>query len=144
MSSYVSQPGSEKVVFQTGSILEPVAGAATTSTSYLNVADAFNWLCIVSAGTVGTSVNVKIQQAKDSSGTGVKDITGKAITALTGAGSALIDITPSDLDLANDFSHIRVNMITVGASTVASVQLVSLDQRYEVEAQGTQIDEVIS
>ena len=144
MSSYIKQPGSKKVIFETGSILEPVAGAATTNTSYLDAGNGFNMLCLVSAGTVGTSVNVKIQQATDSSGTGVKDITGLAITALTGAGSALINIVPSDLDTDNGFTHVRANVITVGASTVVGVQLMSLDQRYEEASQGTNIDEVIS
>jgi len=142
--SNIKQAGSEKVIFQTGSILEPVAGAATTNTSYLDAGSAFNYLCLVSAGTVGTSVNVKIQQATDASGTSVKDISGLAITELTGAGSALINIVASDLDTDNGFNHIRANVITVGASTVVGVQLMSIDQRYEVEAQGTQIDETIS
>lgn len=144
MSTYIKQKGSEKVIFQTGSILAPVAGAATTNTSYLDCGDGFNWLCKVSAGTVGTSVNVKIQQATDASGTSVKDITGLAITALTSAGSALINIVQSDLDIDNGFTHIRANVITVGASTVVGVDLISLDQRNEITAQGTDIDETIS
>jgi len=142
--SNISQPGSEKVVFQTGSMIEPIASAATTSTSYLDCGDARNWLCVVSAGTVGTSVDVKIQQATDSSGTAVKDITGLAITQLVAAGSALINVVQSDLDTDNGFTHIRATMTTVGATTIGAVQLLSLDQRYQAEAQGTQIDETIS
>lgn len=144
MSTYIKQPGSEKIIFETGSILEPVAGAATTSTSFLDAGNGFNWLCKVSAGTVGTSVDVKIEQATDSGGTGVKDITGLAITQLVAAGSALINVVQGDLDIANDFTHIRATMTTVGATTVAGVDLISLDQRYEITTQGTQIDETVS
>lgn len=142
MSSYVKQAGSDKVSYQ--GLIEPVAGAATYTTSWFDVGTACNWLACVSAGTVGTTVDAKIEQASDNSGTGAKDISGLAITQLAAAGSALINIVQGDLDIDNDFNHIRLSITTVGATSVASGSLAAIDARYEPLAQGSKVDETIS
>lgn len=142
MSSYVTQPGSEKASYQ--DVIEPVAAAAATTGAWINAGLCCNWLAHVGAGTVGTSVDFKIQQATDSSGTGAKDISGLAITQLVAAGSALINIVQGDLDVTNDFTHIAMVLTTVGATTVASAELIGLDARNEPLAQGAEIDETIS
>jgi hypothetical protein len=78
------------------------------------------------AGALGTNatLDAKLQQASDASGTGVKDIAGKAITQLTEAGGdslkqAVINVRADDLDVVNGFTHIRL-LTTIGvASSVA-------------------------
>ncbi len=142
MSSYVKQPGSDKCSYQ--DVIEPVAQAAATTGAWIDASIACNFLAHVGAGTVGTSVDFKIQQATDSSGTSAKDISGLAISQLTSPGSALINIVQGDLDIDNDFSHIAMVLTTVGATTVAGAELIALDPTYEPLAQGSEIDEVVS
>ena len=142
MSSFIKQKGSDKASYQY--VIEPLAQAAATTGLWIDAGIASNFLAHVGAGLVGTSVDLKIQQATDSSGTSAKDITGLAITQLTAVGSALINITASDLDTDNDFTHIAMVLTTVGATTVAGAELIAIDARYEPLAQGAEIDEVIS
>ena len=80
-------------------------------------------MAIVFAGTLGssTTVDAKLEQASDSSGTGAKDITGKSITQITQAGTdydkqALINCHSEELDVANGFNHVRLS-ITVATAT---------------------------
>ena len=70
---------------------------------------------IVMAGTIGTgsTLDAKLTQATSSAGAGEKDITGKAITQLTQAGSdsdkqAIINCRAEELDVANDFRFVRL------------------------------------
>ena len=142
MSSYVKQKGSDKCSYQ--DVIEPLAQAAATTGLWIDAGLGFNFLAHVGAGLVGTSVDLKIQQATDASGTAKKDISGLAITQLVATGSALINITASDLDTDNGFTHIAMVLTTVGATTVAGAELICLDSRYELLAQGAEIDEVIS
>lgn len=128
----------------TQGLIEPVAGAATYTTGWLNAGSACAWLAIVSAGTVGTSVDAKIEQASDSSGTGAKDLSGSAITQLVAAGSALIQFKGEDLDLANDFTHVRLSITTVGASSVASGCVQGVNARYAPLAAGSKVDETVT
>jgi hypothetical protein len=64
-------------------------------------------MAIVGVGVLGSSatVDAKLQQATDSSGTGVKDISGKAITQFTKVGTddakqTLINLKQDDLDVS--------------------------------------------
>lgn len=106
-------------------VVDPDAtGASTVTTGWIDASRFDRFLAVVSAGTLGSSatVNAKLEQASDSSGTGVKDITGKAITEITQAGTdqsdtqALIDLRQTELDLTNDFTHFRLS-ITVGTAS---------------------------
>jgi len=125
-------------------LIEPVAGAAVYSTGYFYAGDANAWEAIVSAGTVGTTVDALIQQASDGSGTGVKTLSGSAITQLSAAGSALIQFKPSDLDVANDFTHVRLTITTVGATSVASGVLQGACVAHAPLAAGAKVDETVT
>jgi hypothetical protein len=126
-------------------IIEPVAGAATYVTSYFYAGDANAWLALISVGTAGTSTNAKIEQASDSSGTGVKDLTGAAITEIDGNGeSAMIQFKPGDLDTANDFTHVRLSITTVGATNVTGGALLATCVARAPLAAGAKIDETVT
>lgn len=104
--------------------IDPDAYTAAAYTSdWAAVADFPEMMATISAGTLGTSatLDAKLQQATDSSGTGAKDITGKAITQLTQAGTdsdkqAVINVNQDELDVANDFTHVAIVM-TIGTAT---------------------------
>ena len=114
--------GSEKVAI-IGVIDPDVTVASTVVSDYGNLGLFEQGMAILKVGTLGASgtVDAKLVQATDSSGTGSKDITGKAITQLTQAGTdsdkqVIINIRAEELDLDNDFDHVALS-VTVGTAT---------------------------
>lgn len=111
-------------------IIDPDAYAASTVTSgWISMATFKKIQAIVMAGTMAatSTLDAKLEQATDSSGTGAKDITGKAITQLTQAAidsdkQAVINCRDSELDIDNDFTHVRLSMtIAVAASDCGGI-----------------------
>lgn len=105
-----------------GAIDPDAYSASTVTTGWINMEDFDAILAVVMAGTLGSSatVDAKLEQATDSSGTGAKDVTGKAITQLTQAGTdsdkqALINCRADELDVNNGFTHVRLSM-TIGTA----------------------------
>lgn len=119
-------------------IIDPDAySASTVTTGWIAAKDAASFLALVSAGDLGSSatVDAKLEQASDSSGTGAKDISGKAITQLTKAGTddnkqAVINLRAAELDIANGFTHFRLSMTIGTAACDASGHVFALDGRY--------------
>lgn len=104
-------------------IIDPDAYAAgDVSSGWVDMGDYNAIQAIVCAGTLGASatLDAKLEQATDGSGTGVKDITGKAITQMVKASNdddqAIIELRDDELDVENSFTHVRVTM-TVGTAT---------------------------
>jgi hypothetical protein len=101
-----------------------VTTASTVVSDYVDASEFYNYMAVVLAGTLGSSatIDAKIVQATDSSGTGVKDVTGKAITQITQAGTdqsdtqAVINVKPDDLDINNGFKWFALS-VTVGTAT---------------------------
>lgn len=118
--------------------VDPISqGAGTVTTGWVPVANFLSFMALISTGILGAAatVDAKIQQAQDSGGTGVKDITGKAITQIvkaTGDGKqAMIDFRAQDLDTNNGFGFVRVS-ITVGvAASQVSAYLLGGNARFE-------------
>lgn len=105
-------------------VIDPDAYAANTyTTAWVDMGEYNAILATVFAGDLGSSatLDAKLEQATDSSGTGAKDISGKAITQLTQAGTdsnkqAMINLRDDELDVANAFTHARLS-VTVGTAT---------------------------
>lgn len=118
--------------------IDPDANTAATLTSgWVNFEHWHKMAALVALGALGTSatIDAKIEQASDSSGTGAKDITGKAITQLTDAGTdsdkqAWINIGAEELDVANDFNHVRLSLTTAVATSDAAMFLFGLHPRF--------------
>ena len=94
-----------ELVAVVGNIDPDANGAATYTTGWVSMRDWHAVLAVVQAGDLGASatIDAKLEQATDGSGTGAKDVTGKAITQLTKAGSddnkqALINCRADELD----------------------------------------------
>ena len=86
--------------------LDPSSQAAgTATTGWISAANHHGFLAIVQTGVLGTgaTIDAKLQQAQDASGTGAKDISGKAIIQLTVAVAAsqtaaqVLGISPREL-----------------------------------------------
>jgi len=108
-----------------------------------------NLLAIVNVGVISSTgtVDAKIQQATSSAGAGAKDVTGKAITQLTQAGSgsnkqALINFSVSDLDHANGFTYVQLSITPATAAALISGLLLGFDGKYPV-ANVTTVGEVV-
>lgn len=117
--------------------IPPQSTSTTVTSGWIDASKFGNFMALVENGALGASatVDAKLQQATDSSGTGAKDITGKAITQFTKSNSddnkqAVINVQQTDLDIANSFNYFRLS-ITVGtaASQVAGLVL-GFDGRY--------------
>src|SRR6056297_651714 len=108
-----------------GAIDPDVTAAGTVTTGWIDASEFDRYLAIVQAGTLGSSatLDAKLEQATDSSGTGAKDISGKAITQLTQGSpddsdkQALIDLRQTELDLTNSFTHFRLSVTVATASS---------------------------
>lgn len=94
-------------------------------------------MAVIAVGAMGASgtIDAKLEQATDSSGTGAKDITGAAITQLTQAGGddnkqAILQCYAEDLDLANNFTHVRLTMTVATAACDCAGLVVGMSPRY--------------
>ncbi|WP_090810197.1 hypothetical protein [Paraburkholderia tuberum] len=107
------------------------AGAETTG--WVPVSAFHKLLAVIQAGTLGASatINAKLQQAQDATGTGAKDVTGEAITAITASNSiAAINLDPAQLDVANGFSFVQLSVTVGTAASLTSALLLGFAPRY--------------
>ena len=116
--------------------LDPSSQAAgTATTGWISVANHHGLLAIVQTGVLGTgaTVDAKLQQAQDASGTGAKDITGKAITQIVKASGdnkqALINIRPEELDTINGFGFVRLSLTVAVAASQTAAQVLGVGAR---------------
>lgn len=118
--------------------IDPVSqGAGAVSTGWVNMGNFEAMLAVLDVGAFGASatVDAKLQQALDSSGTTPKDITGKAIVQMLAAGGnnkqVTIDVRETDLDTNNGYCYVRLT-VTVGvAATLVSAGLWGFFPQYE-------------
>ena len=124
---YANAKTSEKLALLDN--IAPISQSAGTVTSgWVSAANFERFLAVLQTGVLGASatVDAKLQQATDSSGTSAKDITGKAITQIvkaTGDGKQVeINLRAEELDTNNAFNYFRLS-VTVGtaASLIAAV-----------------------
>lgn len=102
--------------------LDPQTVANTQAvSSWVSVGDCDELLAILFLGDIASeTIDFKIQQASDSSGTGAKDL--KASTQLAASASAndskqlQISVRADKLDRANSFTYVRIRAITGGAT----------------------------
>jgi hypothetical protein len=133
-------------------VIDPDANAADTyETGWVSLADFGAIMAVVFAGDLGSSatLNAKLEQATSSGGAGAKDITGKAITELTQAGTdsnkqAIINCRADELDVANSFTHVRLSMTVGTATSDCAAAIFGVDARYAPHADATSVDEVIA
>lgn len=117
--------------------IDPASIAAgTVTTGWVSAATHHSMLALIQSGTLGTAatLDAKLQQATDSSGTSAKDISGKAITQIVKASGdnkqALINLRPEELDVTNGFAYVRLSLTVGTATSAASAQLLGVNPRY--------------
>ena len=104
-----------------GTIDPDVTVASTVTSDWCDLTKFKSGMAVIFAGTLGASatLDAKLEEAKDSSGTGAQDLTGKSITQLTQGGTdsdkqALINVRSEELSA--DYTHVHVS-VTVGTAT---------------------------
>lgn len=119
------------------------------TTGWKSMRDWFKAAVLVEAGAIaaGGALDCKITQAQDAAGTGAKDITGKAITALGGGddnGNVVIELDASELDVTNSFSWINVQLNAGGTVAIlCSAVLLRFEGRF-VPADTSGLAEVVN
>ncbi|MGH8428939.1 MAG: hypothetical protein ACREUF_00910 [Solimonas sp.] len=123
------------------------AGAATTGWVSVKNFHAFAAIVAVGAFGSGATVDAKIQQAQDATGTGAKDVTGKAITQLVAAGGnnrqALINFRPDNLDTNNGFTFVRLSVTVAAAASLTAGVLLGVGARYAPASEATSVAQVV-
>jgi hypothetical protein len=117
--------------------LDPASVAASTVvTTWVPVANFHSICALLQTGTLGASatVDAKLRQAQDSSGTGAKDISGKSITQIVKASGdnkqATIECRGEDLDQANGFGYVALSVTVGTAASQLGAALMGTNPRF--------------
>jgi hypothetical protein len=119
-----------------GAVVPSSQAAGTAATGWISAANFQKFLAIVQAGAMGAggTIDAKIQQATDASGTNAKDVPNKAITQLAaaGGGNAQVEINldAQDLDANNGFGFIQLSVTTATAASGTAALLLGFLPRY--------------
>ena len=127
--------GSE--LFSVLATIDPASQAVgTVTTGWISAGNHHTLLAFVQSGVLGTgaTLDAKLQQATDASGTGAKDVTGKAITQIVKATGdnkqALINLRPDDLDITNGYAFVRLSLTVAVAASLTAAQLLGFNPRF--------------
>ncbi len=127
--------GSE--LFSVLATIDPASQAVgTVTTGWISAGNHHTLLALVQSGVLGTgaTLDAKLQQATDASGTGAKDVTGKAITQIVkatgGNKQALINLRPDDLDVTNGYAFVRLSLTVAVAASLTAAQLLGFNPRF--------------
>jgi hypothetical protein len=110
------------------------AGAAVSG--WISVLQFQKFLALIMVGAIGAggTVDAKIQQAQDASGTAAKDVTGKAITELVAAGGGnvqvAINLDGPELDTNNGFAYIQLSVTTAAAASLTAAAVLGFNPRF--------------
>jgi hypothetical protein len=126
-------PASDK--FAVLGVAGPAVGTDPLTTGWVPVKDFYQMMAVIACGTLGAdaTLDAKLEQAKDDSGTDAEDVTGKAITQLTKAGGddekqSVINFRPEDL--SDGFTHVQLKLAPAVADTGAAGVLLGCEPRY--------------
>ncbi len=99
-------------------------GIATVNSAWISFANIHRATLVLQVGDMvpTSTLDALLQQASDSTGTGVKAIAGKAITQLTQAGgdgnqAVAIELKSIELDVAGGFEFVRVQTTVAAAAS---------------------------
>lgn len=115
-----------------------LANNTTLTSGYADYTKFARVLFILDVGATDTTVDFKLRAAKDTSGTGLADVTNAAITQISATGDnhqVLIELTGEALHsiMGQGFNYVK-GSVTIGSGTTgANVCMIALggDGRYE-------------
>ena len=113
----------EALKYDDGQIDPDAYVPSTVNSAWVSLADFTEAAAILMIGAMATAatLDAKLQQAQDATGTGSKDVSGSAITQRTEAGGdgdeiVTLPVRASALDIANAFTHLRLQVTTAVAN----------------------------
>lgn len=134
--------------------LDPVSqAAATVVTTYVDMQKFKKAMFVLSVGVLGASatVDAKLRQATDSSGTGVKDITGTSMVQLTQAGTdsnkqVVFNLDAAQLDVAGEFDFATLSITVAVAACLISAVVIGINPRYGPASDSdlSTVDEIVN
>lgn len=111
--------------------LDPASVAASTvATTWVSMGNIDSLLALINTGVLGASatIDAKLRQATDSSGTGAKDIAGKALAQIVKASGdnvqATIECRDTDLDVTNGFAYVALSLTVGTAASIVGATLI--------------------
>lgn len=117
-------------LYATLAVLSPASQApGTVTTTWVSAANLHRVIAEIQTGVLGAgaTIDAKLRQATDSSGTGAKDVTGKAITQIVKASGdnvqAFIEARGGELDSANGFCYVQLSLTVGVAASLVSASL---------------------
>jgi hypothetical protein len=116
--------------------LDPASqSAGTVVTSWVKASDFHSIMALIQTGVLGASatVDAKLRQATDSSGTSAKDVANRSITQIVKASGdnkqALIEMRTDELDSANGFNYVALSVTVGTASSIVGAALIGGNPR---------------
>ncbi len=123
--------------------MDPASVAASTVLSAWVPVQKFHSLAaLINTGVLGASatLDAKFRQATDATGTGAKDVTGKALTQIVKASGdnkqAVIEVRGDELDISNGFGWVALSVTVGTAASIFGATLIGTNARY-VPASGS-------
>jgi len=117
--------------------MDPASVAASTVVSaWVPVANFHSIAALLQTGVLGTSatIDAKLRQATDASGTNAKDVTGKAITQIVKASGdnkqATIEVRGEELDVTNGFAYVALSVTVGTAASIFGASIFGVNPRY--------------
>jgi len=117
--------------------LDPASVAASTVvTTWVSAANFHSFCADINTGVLGAAatLDAKLRQASDASGTGAKDITGKAIEQIVKASGdnkqAFIECRADDLDTNNGFGYVALSVTVGTAASIFGAKLLGVNPRF--------------
>ena len=111
-----------------------VVNNTSASSDYVDMENFRRVIFVIAVGATDTTVDAKIQEAQDASGTGAQDLSGKAITQLSATDDnkqAIIEVAAEEL--SDNYTHVKCVVTAGSGSTGAYVAVIGLAgvARYE-------------
>lgn len=129
-------------------VVDPQSATTAKSTGWVNMGLHGKIVATVFAGAfaTGAKLNAKLEQATSDGGT-PKDITGKAITELTEAGTddnkqVVINCFGEELDVANGYDWVRLTITPSVDAVLIAGSIHAMNPRY-APADVSTVDEVV-
>lgn len=129
-------------------VIDPQSASTAKSSGWIAAKDYASFRADILVGAIAATgtFDAKLEQASDGSGTGAKDITGKAITQLDEDGDnkqLQIELYPEELDLANGFTHFRLTVTPATAASLLAGAVYGFGPRYGPGTDATSVAEIV-
>ncbi len=117
-------------------VINPAASQAERNSGWVCMKNFRRAVIILHVGSIATSgtLDLDIEEAKDASGTGVQNISGKSITQLTDADDnkvVVVELRAEEMDTNDGYWYIQAELTGATADSISGLQIWGLSPRYK-------------